>query len=328
MKNPFKKGIRSNSSIGEKGEKPPTRFTNIYSCGSTIPRAPPFGDVADAVEQHGANSPAAVRAMAAVPVKDAHIPLPHSFWNADASNFELRVGPNYNKKKRKEPSGPALYDLYGMEIVKSEEGILNEVRDGFEIPDVPGLTDIDTGHPYVPPMIVLNCNLPCEEPDMLKTSSDGPTYIAVIYLVISPSTLEELMDLETASPAVKLFAEWCEKSETDADFRGRFKAMCVLDDVDKLGLPSFITGYNGKPTLITKSGNFTRYPNYIEMSINVHMFAYLAKKGLYTLHKKFPTFVLNVGFTIEARDDSQMPEVLLGGCRVLNLDLAKVQVAS
>jgi len=255
------------------------------------------------------------------------VPLPHSFWNVDASNFELRIGPNYNKSKQKQPSTAALYDLYSVDIVRADT-TLGEVEDGFQIPDIPGLTDIDTGHAYVPPMLVLNCNLPSEEPDMLRASADGPTYIVVIYLVISPATLEELMDLKTASPAVQLFANWCEKSEADADFRSRFKAMCVLDEIEKLGLPGFIAGFNGKPTLINKSGAFTRHPSYIEMSINVHMFNFLAKKGLYSLHKKFPTFVLNVGFTIEGRDDSELPEVLLGGCCINNLDLSNVISAS
>ena len=77
------------------------------------------------------------------------------------------------------------------------------------------------------------------------------------------------------------------------------------------------------------------------------MWAYLAKKGLYTLTPTFPDFIVNVGFTIEARKDDEMPgecvlldklsvhafpsislticstvftEVLLGGCRFLNLD--------
>ena len=39
----------------------------------------------------------------------------------------------------------------------------------------------------------------------------------------SQDTLAQLKDFANASPAVKLFAEWCEKCTEDAAWRGRFK---------------------------------------------------------------------------------------------------------
>jgi hypothetical protein len=103
-------------------------------------------------------------------------------------------------------------------------------------------------------------------------------------------------------------------------------------------VPKFIQGYNGKPALVTKSGTFSRRDNYIEFTINVNMWAFLAKKGkYYTLYEynfvviekltiqrffiftglfalipTFPDFVFNVGFTIEARNDEEMPGESLG----------------
>ena len=38
-----------------------------------------------------------------------------------------------------------------------------------------------------------------------------------------------------------------------------------------ISVPKFIQGYNGKPALVTKSGGFQRYSNYIEFTINVGM---------------------------------------------------------
>jgi hypothetical protein len=77
-------------------------------------------------------------------------------------------------------------------------------------------------------------------------------------------------------------------------------------------VPKFIQGYNGKPALVTKSGTFTRHDQYIEFSINVNMWAFLAKKGLFALIPTFPDFIFNVGFTIEARNDDEMPGKALG----------------
>lgn len=40
---------------------------------------------------------------------------------------------------------------------------------------------------------------------------------------IPQDTVNQLKDLANASPAVKLFAEWCEKCTEDPLWRGRFK---------------------------------------------------------------------------------------------------------
>ena len=307
----------------------------VPSC-TTIPRAPvkPDTDLASLVNRCGPLSPDAVRAYTvASPSIQYDESVNHSFWNVDPSVFALRVGPNYRRNKRKAPSGPALYDLYGMEFVKAD-AVLRTVEDGFTVPDVPGLTDVDTGDPAVPPLFVVNTWLPAEEPSMFG-GSDGDeqsTYVIVMYFVISERTLAELRDPDGTkrSPAVRLLAEWFGQSESDDAFRGRFKALGMVEDIAKTGLPSFIAGYNGKPALVSKSGTFTRHrspssslPHYVEMSVNVRLWAYLAKKGLHVLKDRFPQFVLNVGFTIEGRSDEELPEVLLGGVRMLHLDPGK-----
>lgn len=56
------------------------------------------------------------------------------------------------------------------------------------------------------------------------------------------------------------------------------------------------------------------------MSINVRAWAYLAKKALHILQPKFPKFVLNIGVTIEGRKDDELPEILLGGCRLIRIN--------
>uniref|UniRef100_A0A7S2U9P4 Protein ENHANCED DISEASE RESISTANCE 2 C-terminal domain-containing protein n=1 Tax=Attheya septentrionalis TaxID=420275 RepID=A0A7S2U9P4_9STRA len=198
---------------------------------------------------------------------------------------------------------------------------MKNASDVFEIPHVPGLTDIDTGNPHVPPMLVINATLPADEPSLFGPSTtDGPSYIIVMYFVLAKHTLEQLKDLEHASPAVRLLVEWCRRSETDDTFRGRFKCMGVVEDIEKTKIPSFIQGYNGKPALVQKSGKYRRYGNYAEAWVNIHGWSFACKKGLAALRPKFPDFILNTGFTIEARDDEELPEVLLAGVRVIHLD--------
>ena len=242
---------------------------------------------------------------------------PHSYEQTDAPLFNLRVGPNYKRNKQKAPSGPALYDLYSMDFLYDSTPLKN-VSDKFKIPSIPGITDVSTGHAHIPQMLIINTWLPGEEPSVFAKNTE--TYSIPMVFVLSKDTLEQLKDIDTASPGVKLLSEWCRRAETEPDFRGRFKCMGQIEDIETTSIPKFIHGYNGKPALVTKSGTFTRHEHYIEFTVNVNYWAFLARKGLHSLMPYFQDFIFNVGFTIEARHDEEMPEVLLGGCRIMNLD--------
>lgn len=60
------------------------------------------------------------------------------------------------------------------------------------------------------------------------------------------------------------------------------------------------------------------------MSVNVHAWAFIARKGLYTLLPRFPDFIINIGATIEGRNDEEQPECLLGGVRTIRINLDKI----
>jgi len=292
--------------------------------GSSIKQATIVNkELKEEVEKNGAMTPTAIQ-LISDSKKEDYEPTSHSYWSIDPKMFNLRVGPNYKRNKLKAPSADALYNLSAFDIIKTPSNVDN-VTKFFTPPHIPGVTDVKTAHPKVPPMLVVLVNIPSEEPSMFNSPTTGPSFVTILYLTISDKTRKELEDLENASPAVKLLAKWCDEAEHDETCRGRFKVMAYLDDIEELGLPGFIAGYNGKPALITKSGTFTRCENYIHFSVNVHMFAFIARKCLFSLQPKFPSFILNIGMTIEGRSEEEMPECLLGGVRAINLDLDKVK---
>jgi len=81
---------------------------------------------------------------------------------------------------------------------------------------------------------------------------------------------------------------------------------------------------NGTPVLITESNTFTRFPNYIELQVNIYKWAYVPKKGLFSLQPKFPSMALNVGFTIEGIEEDELIEVLLGGIQVNKIEKKEI----
>ena len=113
------------------------------------------------------------------------------------------------------------------------------------------------------------------------------------------------------------------RAPEDADFRGRFKVIASVKNMDTLDLPSFIQNYNAKPVLITKSGSIFTGENYVEVDIRVHRFSYLARKGLNYLQGKFSQMIFDVGFVIEGRGEEELPEQILGAARLIRLDYNK-----
>jgi hypothetical protein len=65
---------------------------------------------------------------------------------------------------------------------------------------------------------------------MFTSVDDGPGWALVMGFKITENACKQLADLETASPAVKLFAKWAEKAPVEAgkahtvqDTRHRFR---------------------------------------------------------------------------------------------------------
>lgn len=82
-------------------------------------------------------------------------------------------------------------------------------------------------------------------------------------------------------------------------------------------MPSVIVSYNAKPVLIRRTGSITRGPNYLEVDIHVHKFANLAKKSIHALSSRCGLMYMQIGFVVEGRDDSELPETLFA-CVAVN----------
>jgi hypothetical protein len=118
--------------------------------------------------------------------------------------------------------------------------------------------------------------------------------------------------LETASAAVKLLAEYCQKAPEDPAMRARFKVICSCSNLEELGVPQMISSYNAKPVLIRRTGSLFRGKNYIEKDIHIYKFANLAKQSIHYLSSRCGLMYMQIGFVIEGKTDAELPETLLG----------------
>jgi hypothetical protein len=246
----------------------------------------------------------------------------HVWGDCDASLFKMRVGPNYKKTGTKAPSASALYDIVGIDLYQSQNRIL-DIGSQVHIPEE--WKNISTHHPKVPPVFIIVAQLP-DVSDVMSgitnffvDKSEGSGTTVVMYFRINPATAESLRNLDSCAPGIKLFAKFCDMApggnnykDPDCPVSGRFKVCPLVDNIDDLGLPGFLSSYNAKPALVVQCAEVSRGDGYVCIETNVHAFGGIARSGLQLM--SFDTMQMKWGFCIESRDDSEMPEVLFGTC--------------
>lgn len=84
-------------------------------------------------------------------------------WNStDGEKFNLRIGPNYSRNKKKAPSGPALYDCIAADLIQSTgKNKIKHIASKVQLPkprDVDHLTEIVSSG--LPRLIILNIQIP------------------------------------------------------------------------------------------------------------------------------------------------------------------------
>ena len=142
----------------------------------------------------------------------------------------------------------------------------------------------------------------------------------------------------------KDFTSW--STDDPMEMRKRFKMIGFLDNADEMSsvLGSMTTGlinkFNGKPVICYKSGAAAlapspttvvlangaeaTYEDYMEFTVKVQNFAYLATSNIPAVLSKVSAMLLSVGFVIQADDDEeQLPENLLGCAQFHRIDIQK-----
>lgn len=82
-------------------------------------------------------------------------------------------------------------------------------------------------------------------------------------------------------------------------------------------MPGLVISYNAKPVLIRRTSSIFKTPTYMELCIHVFKFANLAKSSIHMVTSRCGNMFMEVGFVIEGRDDSELPETLIG-CTAIN----------
>ena len=254
--------------------------------------------------------------------------IPHHSINASGTSwshcshelFRIRTGPHYKKNGFKAPSLSILYEPFGLDVLRSDV-IISNIAPRLLFPPLP---EYYNSACELPAVLIINTQLPSALPSLFTSPESDPGFSCLTYYRIRKETVDWALQPQSAPPALAVFKRLLAKGFSERSLA--FKAIGMVNDIENQDLPmkSLITKYNGKPVLVTASSTFfpgkSPYP-YLEIDYNVRKWSILARTTLVQLVEKIKSISVHVGHLVEATEDEDLPERMLGGITVHRLDL-------
>ena len=256
--------------------------------------------------------------------------VPHSHEGATETTwshchhafFNIRTGPDYKKRGLKTSSLALLYEPFGVDLLKSDV-ILSNLAPKLMFPPAPDYYDPACGFPA---LLIVNSQLPLQMPSLFSSSDTDPGWSCVGYYRIKRETVQWGLNKseEPAPPAINVFRRLLEKGYSDRSLA--FKAIGMVHELEKQDLPmmGLLSKYNGKPVLVTQSAAFhfgtAPYP-YLEIDYNVRKWALMARTTLVQLLDRLKALTFRVGYLVEATDNDDLPERMIGATTIHNLSI-------
>lgn len=243
-----------------------------------------------------------------------------SWSHCNHENFNIRTGPDYKRLGNKAPSLSFLYEPFGADVLTSDK-ILCHVAPNLLFPPLPDFYDPACG---LPAIIIVNAQLPLAMPSPFSSSENDAGFSCIGYYKITQDAVDWAMNRVPGPPALAVLKRLLAKGFSEKALA--FKAIGMVDDLLNQDLPmmSLLAKYNGKPVLVTASSKFhfgtVPYP-YLEIDYNVRKWSLLARTTLVQLFEKLKKITVHVGYLVEATDNEDLPERMLAGTTVHNLDV-------
>ena len=252
-----------------------------------------------------------------------------SWSTISAELFSVRIGPDYPSKGNKASSASMLYRPLGFDSFKDDLNIVGNISTKLDFPDLPNYYDPSS---ELPALLIVCGQLPLEGPSLWGRSTPDPGVSHVFYFGITEEACKwgcaHARGDSDYPPAVKVFKRLLQRGFSDKELA--FKIIGIIKDFEKQNIPmaSMLKKYNGKPATVTASGKFTRGSapyDFLEVDFDLRKWNLIARTAVPQLKDKARELTIDFACLVEATEDEDLPERVLGAVRVKGLDWNKAE---
>ena len=236
------------------------------------------------------------------------------------SLFDVRVGPDYAKKKRKAPSAEALYDCLSVDFF----GFTlrpDYVADTLKLPPLsPALRQMEKKL-TVPVNIIINLQFPRKiTTSLFSKRNDGEGALFLIVFRMKESTARLCLADEATEDvpnSIKLLKKTFENADEDPGHNlfGCFKQIGRIVNIEEIDVPGILTPllkFNGKPRLL-RTIKFRRLGHHsVEILSGTFDCNYILRSAVINYKDAMGDFVMDLAWCLEGEGDEEQPEQVLG----------------